>query len=32
VLVRLHVVPVENAIVAQPLAALDSEHHLRLGL
>jgi len=32
VLVRLHVVPVANAIVAQPLAALTPEHHLRLGL
>lgn len=32
VLARLHVVPVENAIVAQPLAALTPEIHLRLGL
>jgi len=32
VLARLHVVPVVNAIVAQPLAALTPDHHLRLGL
>ena len=32
VLARLHVVPVLNAIVAQPLAALTPDHHLRLGL
>ena len=32
VLARLHVRPVANAIVAQPLAALDAAVHLRLGL
>jgi hypothetical protein len=32
VLARLHVVPVANVIVAQPMAALSPEHHLRLGL
>ncbi|HEX8202825.1 MAG TPA: SWIM zinc finger family protein, partial [Isosphaeraceae bacterium] len=32
VLARLHVVPVANTIVAQPLAALSADVHLRLGL
>jgi hypothetical protein len=32
VLVRLFVLPVENAVVAEPLAALTPEHHLRLGI
>ena len=32
VLVRLFLRPVENAIVAEPLAALTTQHHLRLGL
>jgi hypothetical protein len=31
-LVRLFVLPVPNAIVALPLAALTAKHHLRLGL
>lgn len=32
VLTRLHVVPVANTIVAQPLAVLSADSHLRLGL
>ncbi len=32
VLARLFVRPVENAVVAEPLALITPEHHLRLGL
>ena len=32
VLARLFVQPLENAIVAEPLAALTTKHHLRLGI
>jgi hypothetical protein len=32
VLVRLHYRPIPYGVVAQPLAALTAEHHLRLGL